>query len=301
MTPRAVPAMHRAIAAALLSVIGLGGATARADNGKLACVTASAQAQQLRDEGKLKKAREQMLACARDSCPQAVRKDCSAWLAALDTSMPSIVLSAQDATKHDVIRVRVTIDGKPLVESLDGRAVAVDPGPHVLRFEMDGRKPVEQRVLIREGEQRRAISIQFPSTIASVDQATPTFPPPSRLASPPPDTTPVRIPIGSMVLGGVALAALGSFAFFGITGKNDLAALRDTCGVTRSCAQEDVNATRGKLIVADVSLGVSVVALGVATGLLIAHNSGAPPKVVPIRVDVLAIRGGAAATLSGNF
>lgn len=301
MTPRVVPAMHRAIAAALLSVIELGSASARADNGKLACVAASEQAQQLRDEGKLKQAREQMLACAKDSCPQAIRKDCSAWLAALDTSMPSIVLSAQDATRHDVIHVRVTIDGKPLVEALDGRAVPVDPGPHLLRFEMDGRKSVEQRVLIREGEQRRAISIQFPSTIAPIDQAAPTSAPPKRPASPAPDTTPVRIPIGAMVLGGVALAGLGSFAFFGITGKNDLADLRGTCGVTHSCKQAEVNATRVKLIVADASLGVSVVALGIATGLVIARSSSDPPKAAPIHVEVLASAGGAAVTLGGNF
>src|SRR6185369_11120608 len=84
-----------------------------------ACLEASDKAQQLRDDGKLKAAREQMLICARDACPEAVRKDCSGLLTALEASMPSIVLGAQDANRKDVINVQVSLDGKPLVSSLD--------------------------------------------------------------------------------------------------------------------------------------------------------------------------------------
>ena len=52
--------------------------TARADD-KEQCVAASEQAQTLKDEGKLRAARSQLLACARDVCPGIVRKDCDKW------------------------------------------------------------------------------------------------------------------------------------------------------------------------------------------------------------------------------
>lgn len=298
MTSRSTPMMRAAVAAALAGSLSVGGAAARADD-KLACVSAAAQAQQLRDEGKLKQAREQMLLCARDTCPQAIRKDCSALLTALDASLPSIVLSAQDANKLDLIRVRVSIDGKPFTDSLDGRAISIDPGPHLLRFEVEGQKPVEQRVLIREGEQRRTVTVQFPAP--SAPAGTEAAPPGTAPGTPPSDSTRIPVPIAPIVLGSVGLVALGSFATFGILGKNELATLHATCGVTHSCLSSEVDATRSKLIAADVSLGVSVIAIGIATGLLIYRSVSAPAKTAAIRAGAFPVAGGAAAAVGGRF
>src|SRR4051794_33678226 len=64
-----------------------------------ACLAASDQAQQLKDERKLVKAREQALACSKDSCPGPVRKDCLQWLQTIDASLPSIVINARDGGK----------------------------------------------------------------------------------------------------------------------------------------------------------------------------------------------------------
>jgi hypothetical protein len=66
-------------------------------------------------------------------------------------------------------------------------------------------------------------------------------------------------------LGGVGVAALASFAFFGITGKHDESNLRSTCAP--ACADSDVSAIHTKYVVADVSLAVSVASLGVAAYL----------------------------------
>ena len=79
-----------------------------------------------------------------------------------------------------------------------------------------------------------------------------------------------------------------------------LSRLHATCGVTHTCAESDVSATRTKLIVADVSLGVGVVAIGVATGLLIAHLRAAPSKAA-LRLDAFPVAGGGVAALGGRF
>ncbi len=52
--------------------------------------------------------------------------------------------------------------------------------------------------------------------------------------------------------------------YWGINGRRDAEALADTCGRTQSCRQLEVDPVRNKLIFADLSLGVGLVACGVA-------------------------------------
>ena len=74
---------------------------------------------------------------------------------------------------------------------------------------------------------------------------------------------------------------MGGFAFFGLTGQGDKDQLRDTCAPLRACSQDDVDAARTKLVIADVALGVGVVALAVATYMFIQRATftvPAPPR-----------------------
>jgi len=290
---RSAAPLRRGAAAAVLAVVALTAGLVRADE-KAACVAASEQGQQLRDQGKLRDARDQFALCARDACPGAVRKDCLDWLAGVQASVPTIVLAAVDAEQHDLVAVRVSIDGKPAAASLDGKAMAVEVGPHTLLFEADGFAPVEVSVVAHEGEQRRLVSARFASKLA---------PAPPGLAAPlPPAPAPPRraVPVAPIVLGGLGVVALGAWATLGILGKNELSNLRDTCGVTHTCAQADVDATRNKLLAADISLATGVVAVGVATGLLIAHLRAAPP-MAGLRVEALPLAKGGGAALFGSF
>jgi hypothetical protein len=247
---------------------------------KMVCMTALDKAQQLRDEGQLRRAREEMVTCARDACPLAIRKDCSSWLSAIDATLPSIVVTVRDPGGKDLVKVRVSVDGQPLASSLDGKAVNVDPGLRHFRFEADGNKPLEREVLIREGEQRRSISVQLSA--------------PEHDKSLPPPAAPRKTPTAAFVVGGLGIVALGSFAAFGILGKKEAANLRDTCGVTHSCSESDVNATRAKLIIADVSLGTSVLALGIATYLFLSNSSTKSTSALQVGATPIA-RGGAGA------
>jgi hypothetical protein len=78
-----------------------------------------------------------------------------------------------------------------------------------------------------------------------------------------------------VLIGGVGLAGFGGFAVFGLTGLSEKRDLADTCAPSGSCAAGDVSSARTRLIIADVSLGVGVVAVGIATYLFL-RDRGAP-------------------------
>jgi hypothetical protein len=278
-------ASRRTAAASLAALAFATSGIALADDVR-ACVAASDRAQVLRDEGKLKLAREQMIACSREACPAVVRKDCTTWLSSLDASMPSVVIGARDAAGKDLVRVRVSVDGSPLLEALDGKALPIDPGAHTFRFELPGEKPLEVPFVIREGEQRRALFVQFPP----------------KEAPPPPPPSAAKVPVAPIVLGVLGVAALANFAAFGVWGRNELLTLHATCGIKHDCSDAQVNDTRTKLIVADVSLGTGIAAI--ATGaivLIVGRLRAAPQRGSAFTPGFLTFAGGALATGSLRF
>jgi hypothetical protein len=279
----------RAAVVVLLTLASPAGAHAADD--KQACIAASEKAQQLRADGKLSSSREQLLFCARDVCPGVVRKDCARWLGEVDEALPTIVLGARDGEGHDIFAVKVTVDNKPFTDKLEGKAQSIDPGAHVIRFERDTGETVTENVLIREGEKNRIVSVTFapaqPATTAPAK--TDTTPPPASLQ-------PEKHPrVAAWVLSGVGVAALGSFAYFGITARNDASDLRSSCAPT--CAQSDVDSVRTRLLVADVSLGVSLLSFGIATYLFVS-DSGSEKRTA---VVVSPLANGGALQLVGRF
>jgi hypothetical protein len=69
-------------------------------------------------------------------------------------------------------------------------------------------------------------------------------------------------------LAGLGVAALGSFTYFGLSGKGDYRSLRDSC--SPACTDGQIGKVHDELLAADVSLGVAVVSLGVAAYLFLA-------------------------------
>lgn len=262
----------RSRGAALLAasvVYGVTTSAARADE-KQVCLHAFDSAQQLRIDGKLRAAREQLATCARTECPPLVRQDCGRWLNEVMGSLPSVVFGARDAGGRDLLAVRVAIDGALVSETLDGKPVLVDPGVHKFRFETPGSSAVEKQVLIRAGEKSRVLAIDFsPGPVVSPRSSARVDPVPSK----PVAVTPSP-PIPAYVVGGVGVLALGAALFFDLNGHADASALRATCAP--SCAQSDADRVQVKYIVAGASLGIGIVALGVATYLFLSHSADAP-------------------------
>lgn len=266
---------------------------------KKACVEAAEGAQDLRSASKLVEAREKLLVCARDVCPAVVRKDCSQWLKETEASVPTVVFRATKAG-NDVAAVKVFVDDAPLVDHLEGTAIPVDPGQHTFRFELEGEAPVTMQLLVREAEKNRTIDVTFgAAATTTTDTTTSTSTTDNTL---PPDESPTKsggVPAGAIVLGVVGVAGIAGFTILGLKGKSDIDNLRSTCAP--NCDASDVDAAKHKLLFADISLGVGVVALGAATWILLHHGSDDAPKSGAVTWNVGATPRGAFAGISGAF
>ncbi len=243
------------------------GDVARADE-KSVCLASYVDAQARRQDGKLRAAREALLACARESCPARLRADCVTWLAQVEASTPTLAFAARDAAHKDLSLVRVTMDGMPLLARLDGHAVPVDPGEHEFVFVGDGGAAVTVRAVVVEGERHRTIEVTIPPPAA-----------PERAGAPPSPAPPARpVPASVLVAGGAAAAAAGVGAYFllsglyGHPGRDELLACR------RSCATGDVDAVTRKLVAADVSFALALVAAGVGVVLYLTRPAAGPDR-----------------------
>ncbi|WP_438030710.1 hypothetical protein [Sorangium sp. So ce233] len=293
------PARARtALALSLGATLALSGTSAHAAPSKRACAAAYERAQGLRRDGRLLEAREALITCSQPTCPAAAVADCGPWLAEVEQSLPSVVIAAKDADGRERLDVRVLVDGRLLAAALDGKALPVDPGPRTFRFEPATGPAVEERVLIREGEKNRAITVTLgapaagapaaprppasppPASPAAPPLASPAARPPASPAAPPPaspDAPPAEpsIPPLAWAAGGVGVAGLAVFAVAGALSLDAEADLRATCAPR--CAADDVRAVRVQHAVADLGLGVGVVALGAAAWLYLTRPAAARP------------------------
>jgi hypothetical protein len=234
-----------AVVVVAVAVAGLASASpARADDTVRACIDASTEGQTLRQQGHLLGARDRMIACARDACPSVVRAHCARWLGEIDNRIPSILVRVQSAAGADLLDARVGIDGKP--GKLDGRAVPLDPGEHVIAAESGGVRR-EEHVILIEGEASRVVMIRLGSA--------------PRAPSPPPSPT-THVPWGAWVLGVAGLAGLGVATYFGVAASTQLHDLDRTC--SPHCSDAQTQPGRTDALVFDVLLGAGGAAVGAA-------------------------------------
>jgi hypothetical protein len=226
-----------------------------------ACVQASEKGLDARDRGALRAARAHFVTCAADTCPKPMRVDCARWLDEVDANLPSIVVGAKDAHGGDLFDFRVKVDSEAVEDVQSGRPIVLDPGPHVVRFER-GRPPAvevrEVKVLLRTGERNRAV-------LATMETAGTSDKPEKK-----DDARSSSVPAASWVFGGLGVLALGGFGTFAVLGAQEKARLRTAC--SPGCTDADVSALRTDYLVADISLGVGIVALGLATYFLLTNE-----------------------------
>jgi hypothetical protein len=134
-----------------------------------------------------------------------------------------------------------------------GSELPVDPGTHRLRLVRPGAEPHEETFSISAGERREL-------------HLTGSEPKPSR-----------SLPTAALVVASVSVVTLGTSAFLGLSGLSDLSDLRKGCGAGGTCAPDDVDAARGKIVASDITLVVGLVTAAVAGYLFIAHGRRADP------------------------
>ena len=221
------------------------------------CADQAEQGQVLRDTRKLVDARALMVACAQLECPAVVRASCTEWLAEIDKRIPQIVVSAKDEAGRDLPRVRVTVDGVRATDDIATSPVRLDPGEHVLRYDLAGYRAADERVVLREGEGLRVLKVTLAREGASPER--------------PPVTSPPGAAAGTRtlspfvyVLAGTAVVAAGFFTYFGLSGASEYHRLQSACAP--HCTSDQMDGVRSRFLVADIALVTSLVSLGGAAG-----------------------------------
>ncbi|WP_394832119.1 hypothetical protein LVJ94_36940 [Pendulispora rubella] len=235
------------------------------------CTEAAVSGQKLRATGALRAASERFALCLARDCPGVVRRDCGKWLGEIGEAMPSMVFQVVDAQGNDVHDGAIFFDGEELTGAMQGRAVPVDPGSHVMAY-VQGDERVEQNVVVREGERNRHLQFRLANrnvpVVPSFDKL------PSSDAAPAP-TSPSPWP---WVLGGAGVAALGIGTGFWIAGTNAHDDLGSSCAPTHSCSDDDVSSAKRKLVVGDILIGVGVAAVAAAVVWLVTRHVNAPAE-----------------------
>lgn len=225
------------------------------------CEAASVKTQRSRLAHALLDARREALSCAASECPTVIRRDCDRWVGEIDALVPTVVPVAQDASGVDMHDVSVKMDARELKSGLDGTSIQVDPGLHVFTFTASDGTRVEVRAVLREGERNRPLVAAFPSHA------------PSALAAR--SSTP---PVTTWVFGGISVVALAAWGYFELRGISQYNRLQKTCGDTRSCDPDAVDAARDKMAIGDVAFGVALVSAGAAITFWLLNGAREPLK-----------------------
>jgi hypothetical protein len=130
---------------------------ARADDAS--CIAASETETTLQKHVRFHEALKQLVLCADPSCPAEVTAECTQRIAHINAAMPTVILAAVDEKGNDLVAVHVTLDGALLTTTLDGGALSIDPGRHVLGFEAPGKATVEKAVVLLEAEKDRHFNV----------------------------------------------------------------------------------------------------------------------------------------------
>jgi len=284
---------HRNIICAfgLMMVLPL---TAKAEKGD--CAAAYEHSQESRADGHLRDARRSLQTCVQPECSEFVRTECGRWLSEVESSLPSVVLVAKKGGS-EAENVRVSYDDEPLVENLDGKAVVVDPGQHTLKFEAAGAEPVTVKLVFREGEKNRQVVVELGEPQRPAPAVA--LPLPQLAATAKSSSTPNWT---GYALTGLGVLGVAGFVTLGVIGNREYGERQRTCAP--KCSDSEVSSVRTKYHMADVSLGVGVVALGVGGYLLLASPHDTAPGNTPDRgvgFDVHALPGGGFATFGSKF
>lgn len=218
-----------------------------------ACIQSYEATQTLRKAGKLRDASAEAAKCSADSCPTVLAKDCSKWQAEIASTLPSVVFEVKGNAGEPLSNVKITANGQPLVDRLDGSPVPLEPGEVKLHFESaEGRGlPVDQTITLKEGEKSRKVAV--------------------KLGGAPPDER-KPLPLGPIVFGAVGIAAVGvgtAFALMGASSESDLDGCKPRCGA------DDVNAVSTKYAVADILFSVGAVSLVAAAYMFFTRPTSA--------------------------
>ncbi len=203
----------------------------------------------------------------------------------------------QHRIAHVSLAVNVTgatvyVDGKKAGTTPLGAALDVNEGQRTLSVETADRG-TKQRIVRVAGGEEQAVSLEFaaPSATTSAAAAHPE-------RGPTPRTTASGLGTGFWVTGGMALAlgvGAGATGYFALKAKDDHDKDLQRFGVSKSRLDDSRNKAKTFALASDILAGSAIVCAGIATVLLVTHDSGGGAETVSLGV------GPGNVSLSGRF
>ena len=239
---------------ALLVTSVLASSTARADkpaDAVDACITSSEAAQRQRAQGYLRVSRARAVECLDPCCPAEIRRDCDALITTLARLTPTVVFRVRGPDGADVA-AQIEVDGQPT--ELDGRARALDPGPHDVSASAPGFVATRTRIIVEEGVLARVVELRpVPIPIA---------PAPSPVVH----TSRSKLTwLASGSLSTLGVAGVGLFAGLGLSTDADHRFLRASCG--NICPPGKADSVHRRFQTADVFLTAGIIAIAGAVAV----------------------------------
>jgi hypothetical protein len=242
------------------------------------CIDAHGKAQELREQGKLKAAREALSECAKTECADLIVKDCTRWLDEISREVPSIVVRATRDGK-DVDDVALSVDGKEVAPRLDGKALELDPGPHEIRLALPDGTESKKDIVVKLGVTGQIVELELPGA----PRTEPKSVEPAPVASAPSPLV--------WVAAGVGVLGLASFGYFGLKAKTRYDELDSAC--SPNCDSADSDAVKRDFLIADISLAVGVLGIGTAAYLHFSSGPSSRPKTSGVALSATPLpRGG---------
>ena len=241
-------------------------------------------AQTLVAADRFREARALLQQCVNAQCGGDVRRRCAVELQQLNQVTPSVVVRVEDERGNDLVDVEVRLGGETLATSLDGMAIPVDPGVHSFELRRPGFEPVTTTLTIARGEKFRSLDVRLGPGSADGSSASDGGLSTAQLAS-------------GLSLVSVGAAGIVGFAWLGTKARSQE---RDLTECSPRCSEGRVDRVRKRYVLANVSLGAGVLALGGATWLFLSGlDFGGGNDASGIDVGLLP--GGGYATYGGSF
>lgn len=269
--------------------------SAAADATKDECIAANESAQDLRQAGRLREAREKLTVCVAPSCPKLLRADCAQRMGELDAAIPEVVFEVKDGVGNDLSAVRVTMDGQPFAERLDGRALPANPGEHRFEFEADGLSKTEKTLVLREGEKNRhervVLGKLHPEAVSVAAARASEGPPGPQVSTEEAASHGSVERVAGIALGGAGVVGLVVGSVLGVVSKSTYDhALSSECGTAvgfadpKTCTQagyNDVQSAHGQATAATVGFVAGAALFGGGAYLYFAAPKGDDVTVGP--------------------
>jgi hypothetical protein len=278
------------LATLTLSLTSLVATTASAQD-PAACVASASKAQKLRNAHKLVEARAELRICAAGTCPAALQSDCVPWLAEVEKLLPGVVVGAKDDTGADLINVKVSVDGQPLLTKLDGQSIPIDAGAHTFHFEGPDGQTLDRDVVIREGDKGQTVAVVLPRPGGAKPGAGP-----GAAAAPESGSSTLRT-VG-WVVGGVGAAGVVVGLISGIVALSDKSSADCTNNVCNPGSLSGLKTTSAVSTAGWVAGGVL---LAGGAGILLFGPKGNSAPTTGVRLMPVLSAGGGAMVAGGSF